>query len=144
MCWTSKVIAESNSGERQIPIYKVLSRSLQYGTLEAYFRRTAYYLNQEYKEEIIPYHGDVHDFYMIHQGLHCYGSSCKFIKFGKSINVLNAKLDHYYPHSGGYESVVAVGYIPCNTTYYINDREEIVTTKLVLTRILDEKELIYN
>lgn len=139
MCWTSKVIAESNSGEKQIPIYKVLIRSLKYSTLEAYFRRTAYYLNQEYEEKVTPYRADIHDFYMIHQGLHCYSGSCKFKRFGRNVNIIGAKLDHYYPYIEGYESVVAVGYIPRNTTYYINDKEEIVTTKLVLTRVLDEK-----
>jgi hypothetical protein len=113
--------------------------------LEAYFRGTIYALNEEYKEELGITRGGLFRDCMINEGIHCYSGLCEFERGelgGIKVSV-NGKYFRYY-NSGQialssiyYEVVLVKGYIPPHSTYYVNKQQEIVTSKIVLTDVLD-------
>lgn len=143
MCWISKTFNPLHSKEN-IPIYKVL-RVNNHNILEAYFRGTIYVLNEEFRESLGYYFDPFVSRHMIDKGIHCYSDSCKFERKEGGIFVSTPTHDYDRFYMEGrisitdlhYRVVVVKGYIPSDTEYYINDNQEIVTTKLVLTDVLD-------
>lgn len=143
MCWIAKNLKCQQSKEK-VPIYKVL-RVNRFDRLEAYFRGTVYVLNKEYKESIGYYFDYFINRHIIDEGIHCYSASCKFERKKDGIFAIttDCTYDRYYQEgrisftNEYYRVVVVKGYIPFDTEYYINDNQEIVTTKIVLTDVLD-------
>lgn len=145
MCWTSEVLEVQNSGNSKVPIVKVLRMYTDSNKLSAYYRGVPYTLNKEYEATILPHFDGLS--FEINEGLHCYSDSCKFVSFRTGIHAFLPKNICSITYNDGrsidfegihpYKVVVVEGYIPPNTRFYINEFEEIVTSKLVLTKILD-------
>lgn len=148
MCWISDEAKCLNSGEEKIPVFKIVMRDTIRNTLEAYYRGTPYILNKEYHAIVVPEKCWPHNRYMISKGLHCYDNTCNFRRRFDGICVIRSVYTdmystafysdyNYVSDSDCYVAVVVKGYIPPNTYYYVNNQNEIVTTKLVLTDVLD-------
>ena len=134
MCWCSSTLVTRNSGDEKVLIYKVLG--LNYGILKAYFYNDfMYILDHIYEAKINPEY-PTSNRYVINQGLHCYSAKCKFKYNYSSVSVMCTTEARRYPDSFYTKAVVAKGYIPPNTKYYINEEGEIVTESLVLTEIM--------
>lgn len=140
MCWISKN-AEKLTATENIPIYKVLEYNMISEELYSYYYHMKYKLGVLYSSNIYPH--TVSGVTEISQGLHCYNSNCMFRQRADAIvlcpNIFEPSVGFLklFNDRGSYKVVVARGYIPTGATYYINDLREIVTTKLVLTDVLD-------
>lgn len=142
MCWISEKL-EPLSSEEKVPIYKIL-RSYYSNILEAYFRGNVYALNKEYEEELGITREGIFKHHYIDEGIHCYSDSCKFERgLGGIIVSINDKAFRYYAEgqisfsSVYYKAILVKGYIPPHSVYYVNEQQEIVTSKIVLTDVLD-------
>lgn len=142
MCWISDKL-EPLSSEEKVPVYKIL-RDCYTNILEAYFRGTIYALNKEYEEELGITREGVFTNHIIDEGIHCYSDLCKFKRtLGGIIVLVNDKHFRYYAEGQisftniYYKAVLVKGYIPPHSTYYVNKQQEIVTSKIVLTDVLD-------
>lgn len=136
MCWRSSKLVTKNSGDEKIPIYKVLE--LAYGVLKAYYHPDfCYALHSTYKHRVSPERYSP-NLYLIQEGLHCYSDKCKFRYIYHGVLVTCLTETQKYPSSSYTTAVIVKGYIPPNTTYYINEEEEIVTEGLVLTEIITD------
>ena len=134
MCWRSSTLVTKNSGDIKVPIYKVLG--LTYGALKAYFHSDfLYMLDHIYENKINP-ERYAPNLYFISEGLHCYSAKCKFRYNYHGVLVTCLTETRSYPNSLYTTAVVTKGYIPPNTTYYINEEREIVTESLVLTELM--------
>lgn len=139
MCWVSSKLVCKNSGDEKVPIYKVLG--LTCGLLRAYFYSDfLYILNHIYESRINPEH-HAPSMYLINEGLHCYSTACRFRYNYPGVLVTCIAETFSYPNDLYTTAVVTKGYIPPNTTYYINERGEIVTESLVLTEIIADDVL---
>ena len=137
MCWISSNLVCKNSGDEKVPIYKILG--LTYGSLRAYFYSDfLYMLDHIYESKINPEHGVM---YFINEGLHCYSTKCTFIYNYNGVLVTCPINTFSYPNGLYTTAVIIKGYIPPNTTYYINEKGEIVTESLVLTEIMTDNVL---
>lgn len=135
MCWRSSTLVTRNSEIKKIPIYKVVL-GLSYRMLKAYYYNDfLYMLDHIYEDKIEPEHCTLNK-YIIHKGLHCYSAECKFEYNYYSVTVVYLTEARRYSDSLYNKAVIAKGYIPPNTTYYINEKGEIVTESLVLTEIM--------
>lgn len=140
MCWISEV-AKKLIATENLPIYKVLEYNIITEELYSYYYHMKYELGVLYSSDVNPY--KVSGGTVINQGLHCYSINCVFrqrtdaVILCASIFEPSVKFAKLFNDRGSYRVVVARGYIPTGATYYINDSREIVTTKLVLTDVLD-------
>ncbi len=140
MCWLSSeaIPVVQNTGEDKVLIYKVLRRNINSNSLYAYYRCTPYELNRLYEVEMENPRKVNLDYSAINRGLHCYSSKCVARQIDDGIAIYE---DGKRPIRMIYEddfpdlAVVAEGYIPPNTCYYINKHNEIVTSKLILTKL---------
>lgn len=136
MCWlSSEVPVVQNTGEDKVLIYKVLRRNINSNSLYAYYRCTPYELNRLYEVEIDK--PKKVNYSTIDKGLHCYSSKCvaRQINDGIAIYEDGKRPIRMYKDDLPDLAVVAEGYIPPNTDYYINKHNEIVTSKLILTKV---------
>ena len=139
MCWTSKN-AEKLTATENLPIYKVLEYDMISEELYSYYYRMKYELGVLYSSDIYRY--TVSGVTVINQGLHCYSSNCRFKQKTDAVvlcaNIFEPSVEFpkLFNDRGSCRVVVARGYIPTGSTYYINDLREIVTNKLVLTDVL--------
>ncbi len=139
MCWRSSKLVCKNSGDEKVPIYKVLG--LSYGILKAYYYNDFHYtLDFTYKCKIKPELYAL-TIYLINEGLHCYSAKCRFRYTYPGVLVTCLTETRKYPNGLYTTAVIVKGYIPPNTTYYINDEGEIVTESLVLTELMTDDVL---
>lgn len=141
MCWiSSEIPVKQNTGENKILIYKVLRRNIDSNNLYAYYRCTPYKLNEFYEVEMDNPWKLRSDCFAINRGLHCYSSECMARQTNYGINIYygdGCNVHMIYKDDYPDLAVVAEGYIPPNTDYYINKDNEIVTSKLMLTKIIE-------
>lgn len=140
MCWLSSeaIPVVQNTGEDKILIYKVLRKSINSNRLYAYYRCTPYELNRLYEVEIENPRKVNLDYSAINKGLHCYSSKCIARQINDGITIYEEgkrRICMIYEDDFPDLAVVAEGYIPPNTDYYINKHNEIVTSKLILTKV---------
>lgn len=137
MCWTStdnNITANHRIAKENVPIYKMLIDL--HGELLAFYRNTPYVLNKLYEVTMeTPSRMSFSDSYTINVGLHCYSSKYRFRQCVWGISAFSPGFTRHMMYDSTH-TVLAEGYIPSGTEYYINDSDEIVTSKLVLTKIL--------
>lgn len=142
MCWVSNKLRPLSSSKENTPIYKIV-RVNATGGLEAYFRGSDYVLNQLYEEELGHYFDPFICRHFISEGIHCYSTACKFKRSPEGIFAITKDLKILYAEGEisltgkYYKAVVVEGYIPADSEYFENENQEIVTTKIVLTNVLD-------
>lgn len=135
MCWSCSGKAKRLFAKEDIPIIKILYKTGQ-GLVSPYMSYK-YELNHLYKSSLNTHKGI--DITRIYEGLHSYSNKvliehCGVLSVSSKFDTLWGfgciRLDTFDPNA-----VVALGFIPAGAYYYLNEREEYVSSKLILTSI---------
>jgi len=144
MCWVSKECKPlvSDGNVKVIKICGQKANSLLFGYFRTLF---SYHLNLTYKTEVKihkPYFAN--EFYG-REGFHCYSADkCtwksdvknRVIKIGTYSDTLTYFASYPIDYANFSNVVIAEGYIPKGTVYYINMDGEIISNSIVLTKII--------
>lgn len=154
MCWlkqtdTASPLPEALIAEYDIPIFKICHRD-KYGTIRSYYNCFLYTLGVLYKLEDkleidktgIDIGGKIRLYLYITKGFHSYSKECKIdvdIYYNIILELLN-KCQEYYPNCSYYPriaTIVVEGHISKGASYYINDRGEYVSDRIILDKVIE-------
>ena len=150
MCWIG-LLENRRIATEDIPIYKIMIKGN--GCFSSYFWHSKYIKNEirqspiiidnefEGKEKEIKVNVALHSYSIEHTFIEkAYKEdpkfdnyTCIYIRDSSNKNTLEFYDDDHL--------IVVKGYIPKDSVYYINNRGEIVSNQLVMTKICSEKEL---
>lgn len=138
MCWSCPGKAKQLFAKKDIPIIKILYNTDQ-GLVSPY-RFYKYELNRLYDSSFNIRKGS--DITRIYEGLHSYSNKVRIERYIGAVLSVSFKTDTSWD-SGWIgldefrnpSAVVVLGFIPAGTYYYLNERGEYVSSKLILTSI---------
>lgn len=146
MCWstTKRKHIRAHTADENVPIFKICNMP---SPLEicAYYMYTRYHLCTLYEIPEIEVERaertDTGEFqYEIHKGFHSYSDECKAF-YNLVYNCIIVMTPCTNVHYFSSDVVLVEGYIPKGSIYYKNSRGEIVSNKIVLTRIVQKDVL---
>lgn len=138
MCWLSNLPScwDTKVAEKDIPIFKILA--CHHSMLKGWFFNKIYELNEDCPEvglDILR----TYSYTAVYKGYHSYSLSCSTICRDGVIHVASSReiaLETYRTNSSRYP-IKVLGYIPKGAKYLLNTYGEYVSSKIVLTKVLD-------
>jgi DNA-directed RNA polymerase subunit H (RpoH/RPB5) len=133
MCWIGKDIKQI--AEKDISVFKIVRKSRKNNFLSYYYPKH-WVLNEKQESEILKRQSNYENFVEIHTGLHSYDSSMiriveDHIIFQIYSYISSVPLDSFLYTENLYKMDCV---IPTGSTYYENERGEIVSNALIPTK----------
>lgn len=144
MCWISDK-AEPLISDGNVRVFKICR--LKDGFIHSYYYGGVYELDKEYETKINISPNGNGEKYFGREGFHSYSSNdCYAIATVGGLQVFKIRTGLTYDlfitdYIGTYITgvVVVEGYLPKGATYYINNQKEIISNKIILTKVTQIK-----
>lgn len=130
MCWESKTKPIPKIATEDFEIYKIcLDGRVGHIEVRSFYNNFYYNLRQLYTQEKPLSINEINSprKYQIERAFHSYLPSCELVGTNSGLYIVNGA------HYCGYHLVKVKGYIPKGATYYVNNKNEVVSDKIVLT-----------
>ena len=132
MCWTIYKFPKRKKAKKDVPIFKVLRKHQR----AFFYPEFKYTLGKKYKTNIRNYLSILYEYMIdynvdVNKAFHSYSGDLKLdiTESDATIHLKNGRFEIYHDYE---QPVVAYGVIPKGTTYYVNEKGEIVSNKIIL------------
>ena len=131
MCWITNITPQSKLAEEDIPVFKIVRKSLR-----AYYQEFQYSIGRVFKTEINVPIFNSYEIFFINEGFHSYSAKeCTAITTEESYKPI-IKVYHTFYKLGSYiDACILECVIPKGSVYYLNGRGEYVSDHILPLKV---------